>query len=146
MMEQITSLQNPKIKQLLLLHQKSQERRKTGLFVVEGQQELQHCLEAGYEVDTVFYCPALSAGQNQGDRLFDVNCKFNQKPVPMIPRCFEVSREVYEKVAYRGTTEGVIAEVRTRSLQLADLKLGEHPLIVVLESVEKPGNLGAILR
>ena len=79
MMEQITSLQNPKIKQLLLLQQKSQERRKTGLFVVEGQQELQHCLEAGYEVDTVFYCPALSAGQNQGDRLFDVNCKFNQK-------------------------------------------------------------------
>lgn len=146
MMEQITSLQNPKIKQLLLLQQKSSERRKTGLFVVEGQQELQHCLEAGYEVDTVFYCPALSAGQNQGDRLFDVNCKFNQKPVPMIPRCFEVSREVYEKVAYRGTTEGVIAEVRTRSLQLADLKLGEHPLIVVLESVEKPGNLGAILR
>ena len=146
MTEQITSLQNPKIKLLTALQQKSSERRKAGLFVVEGQQELQHCINAGYEVDTVFWCPELSAGQNQGDRLFDVNCKFNQKPVPLIPRCFEVSREVYERVAYRGTTEGVIAEVRSKSLRLEDLQLGEHPLIVVLESVEKPGNLGAVLR
>ena len=129
-MEQLTSLQNPKIKQLLLLQQKSSERRKTGLFVVEGQQELSHCQHAGYEIDTIFYCPALVP---------DFQCLANV-------RCFEVSREVYEKVAYRGSTEGVIAEVRTKSLQLEDLKLGEHPLIVVLESVEKPGNLGAILR
>ena len=145
-MEQITSLQNPKIKLLTALQQKSSERRKQGLFVVEGQQELQHCINAGYEVDTVFWCPELSAGQNQGDRLFDVNCKFNQKPVPLIPRCFEVSREVYAKVAYRGSTEGVIAEVRTKTLRLEDLRLGDSPLIVVLESVEKPGNLGAVLR
>ena len=129
-MEQLTSLQNPKIKQLLLLQQKSSERRKTGLFVVEGQQELSHCQHAGYEIDTIFYCPALVS---------DFQCPANV-------RCFEVSREVYEKVAYRGSTEGVIAEVRTKSLQLEDLKLGNSPLIVVLESVEKPGNLGAILR
>ena len=129
-MEQITSLQNPKIKQLLLLQQKSSERRKTGLFVVEGQQELSHCQHAGYEIDTIFWCPVLMP---------DFQCPANV-------RCFEVSREVYEKVAYRGSTEGVIAEVRTKSLQLEDLKLGNHPLIVVLESVEKPGNLGAVLR
>ena len=142
MMEQITSLQNPKIKQLLLLQQKSSERRKTGLFVVEGQQELQHCMEAGYEVDTVFWCPALSADASAEKPLSTLASQGDRHSV----RCFEVSREVYEKVAYRGSTEGVIAEVRTRSLQLDDLKLGEHPLIVVLESVEKPGNLGAILR
>ena len=129
-MEQITSLQNPKIKQLLLLQQKSSERRKTGLFVVEGQQELSHCQHAGYEIDTIFWCPSLMPA---------FQCPANV-------RCFEVSHEVYEKVAYRGSTEGVIAEVRTKSLQLEDLKLGNHPLIVVLESVEKPGNLGAILR
>ena len=129
MIEIITSIQNPKIKLLLALQQKSSERRKAGLFVVEGRQELQHCISAGYEVDTVFYCPELTS---QGDR-------------PSV-RCFEVSREVYEKVAYRGTTEGVIAEVRTKSLRLEDLQLGENPLIVVLESVEKPGNLGAVLR
>lgn len=129
-MEQITSLQNPKIKQLLLLQQKSSERRKTGLFVVEGQQELSHCQHADYEIDTIFWCPSLMPA---------FQCPANV-------RCFEVSHQVYEKVAYRGSTEGVIAEVRTKSLQLEDLKLGNHPLIVVLESVEKPGNLGAILR
>jgi TrmH family RNA methyltransferase len=130
MTETITSLQNPKIKQLLVLQQKSSERRKTGLFVVEGQQEMAHCLHAGYEVDTVFYCPSL---------LPDFQ-------IPQHARCFEVSREVYEKVAYRGSTEGVIAEVKTKHLSLDDLTLSSHPLIVVLESVEKPGNLGAILR
>ena len=134
-MEQITSLQNPKVKQLLLLQQKSQERRKTGLFVVEGQQELQHCVDAGYELDTVFYCPEIGGGDLATEPLGTAGTRF-----------FQVSPEIYAKVAYRGTTEGVIAEVRQRSLQLVDLNLGDHPLIVVLESVEKPGNLGAILR
>jgi TrmH family RNA methyltransferase len=132
MTEQITSLQNPKIKLLTALQQKSSERRRTGLFVVEGQQELQHCIRAGYEVDTVFWCPEL--------------CPAVLPPEAGAARCFQVSPDVYAKVAYRGSTEGVIAEVRTRTLRLDDLKLGEHPLIVVLESVEKPGNLGAVLR
>ena len=132
MTEQITSLHNPKIKLLTALQQKSSERRRTGLFVVEGQQELQHCIRAGYEVDTVFWCPEL--------------CPAVLPPEAGAARCFQVSPDVYAKVAYRGSTEGVIAEVRTRTLRLDDLKLGEHPLIVVLESVEKPGNLGAVLR
>ena len=130
-MEQITSLQNPKVKRLVALQQKSGERRREGLFVVEGRQELQHCISAGFEVDTVFYCPELPGGEAPG---------------VVGARCFAVTREVYERVAYRGTTEGVIAEVRTRTLTLQDLRLPERPLIVVLESVEKPGNLGAVLR
>ena len=127
MTETITSAQNPKVKKLLALQQKSSERRESGLFVVEGRRELQHCIEAGYEIDSVF-----SLG-----------------PVDYAPKgakVFEVSPEVYEKIAYRGSTEGVIAEVRTKNLSLNDLKLGENPLIVVLESVEKPGTLGAVLR
>ena len=140
MIETITSIQNPKIKLLTALQQKSSERRKAGLFVVEGQQELQHCINAGYEIDTIFYCPELTS---QGDR---PSVSLTSHGVCPPVRCFEVSPDVYAKVAYRGTTEGVIAEVRTKSLRLEDLKLGEHPLIVVLESVEKPGNLGAILR
>jgi TrmH family RNA methyltransferase len=128
MIEQITSIQNPKVKLLMALQQKSSERRKAGLFVVEGQQELQHCLHAGYEIDTVFYCPELGGEAPDGIR------------------SFAVTKTVYEKIAYRGSTEGVIAEVRTKSLRLDDLNLNEHPLIVVLESVEKPGNLGAVLR
>lgn len=127
MHEIITSAQNPKIKKLLALQQKSSERRECGLFVVEGRRELQHCIEAGYVVDTVFTLDAQAA-------------------LPAGVKVFEVSPEVYEKIAYRGGTEGIIAEVRTRNLSLDDLELRENPLIVVLESVEKPGNLGAVLR
>lgn len=135
-METITSAQNPKIKKLLALQQKSSERRKEGLFVVEGQRELMHCINAGLEVDTVFLCPEIcdSASDWQGG---------NVRPDC---RVYEVSRAIYDKIAYRGGTEGIMAEVRTRHLSLSDLHLSEHPLIVVLESVEKPGNLGAILR
>lgn len=133
-MEMITSVQNPKVKQLLLLQQKSSERKKTGLFVVEGRRELMHCLEAGYELDTVFVCSQLETGV---------------EPMPTLPsgvRLLEVSKAVYEKIAYRGSTEGVVAVVRSRQLRLSDLSLGPHPLIVVVERVEKPGNLGAVLR
>ena len=134
MIETITSAQNPKIKLLLQLQQKSAERRKAGLFVVEGRRELMHCLEAGFVVDTIFWCPSVEVAT---------------EPMPQLPdgvRVFEVSKEVYEKIAYRGSTEGVIAEVKTRQLTLDDLQLPEQPLLVVLERVEKPGNLGAILR
>ena len=61
-------------------------------------------------------------------------------------QCVKVSASLYERIAYRGSTEGVIALVRSRSLTLADLQLGEAPLVMVLERVEKPGNLGAVLR
>lgn len=61
-------------------------------------------------------------------------------------RIFEISKEIYQKVAYREGTEGIIAEVRAKEKRLEDLKLKENPLVVVLESVEKPGNLGAVLR
>ena len=108
-MDILTSIQNPKIKHLLALQQKSSERRKAGLFVVEGRRELMHCLKAGYEVDTIFWCPSVEVGT---------------EPLPALPagvRVFEVSREVYEKIAYRGSTEGIVAEVRTRTLQLTDL-------------------------
>ncbi len=125
----ITSVQNPKIKHLLLLQQKSAERRKEGLFVVEGLRELCHCIEAGYEPDTVFYCPEILQGE-----------------LPPAGNRIAVSKTVYERIAYRGTTEGVVAQIKTRKTTLDDLKLPKNPLIVVLESVEKPGNLGAILR
>ena len=134
MTEKITSTQNPKIKRLQALQQKSSERRQSGLFVVEGRRELMHCIETGFTIDTVFWCPDVEGGT---------------EPLPSWPsdtRLYEVSKEVYEKVAYRGSTEGVIAEVRTRQLTLEELQLSERPLIVVVERVEKPGNLGAILR
>ncbi len=141
----ITSHQNPKIKSLLSLQQKSSERRKSGLFVVEGRRELLHCIEAGYQIDTIFFCSDLTTEGGvhpegyqlvvDGEAYIIGGCK-----------CFDVSKDIYNKVAYRGGTEGIIAEVRVRTTTLSDLQLPSNPLIVVLESVEKPGNLGAILR
>ena len=129
----ISSLQNPKVKQLLLLQQKSSERRKAGLFVVEGERELRHCLNAGYEMDSVFLCPSLHPTPN------------THHPTPNT-HVYEVSPQVYEKIAYRGSTEGIVAVIKSKTLHLEDLQLPGNPLIVVLESVEKPGNLGAVLR
>ena len=145
----ITSVQNPKVKHLLLLQQKSAERRKTGLFVVEGQRELQHCMDAGYEIDSVFYCPELATLHPLPSTLHPSPVTLHPSPVTLhLPpsTLHQVSPQVYEKIAYRGSTEGVVALVRTRSRHLEDLQLSEQPLIVVLERVEKPGNLGAVLR
>ncbi len=137
----ITSAQNPKIKKLQQLQQKSSERRKEGLFVVEGVRELLHCLSVGYEVDTLFYCPSI-LGEGVGEDSDEARVRELLERV----RHFAVSPEVYAKIAYRESTEGVVAEMKVKQHRLTDLHLPEHPLIVVLESVEKPGNLGAILR
>lgn len=123
----ITSVKNALIKQVVQLQVKSQERRQQGLFVVEGRRELMHCQEAGYEIDTLIICP----DEYQGD----------------VPEgAVTVSPLVYERIAVRGTTEGAVALVRERKTTLNDLQLPEKPLLMVLERVEKPGNLGAILR
>ena len=130
-MEVITSAQNPKIKFLLELQQKSQERRKSGLFVVEGRREIERCINNGYVVDTLFWCPEIFG---------------EEEPRADGARIFQVSPDIYNKVAYRGGTEGVIAEVVARQLTLEDIKLQKRALVVVMESVEKPGNVGAVLR
>jgi TrmH family RNA methyltransferase len=112
------------------LQQKSSLRREEGLFVVEGQREIEHCMASGYEVVEVFTVDGLR---------FTVD-----SPVT------RVSPQVYEKMAYRGSTEGMIAIVKAKdhSISSVNRKLlsVNNPLVVVLESVEKPGNLGAILR
>lgn len=131
MTEQLTSMQNPKVRRLLELQQKSSERRKRGLFVVEGRRELQRCISRGYQVDTLFWCPAIFGAE---------------EPQVEGARVYQVTADIYNKVAYRGGTEGIIAEVVARQTTLADLQLQESPLVVVLESVEKPGNVGAVLR
>ncbi len=128
--ELLTSAANPKIKRLLALRQKASERRGSALFTVEGRRELEHCLEAGYEPDTIFICPEMTVGI----------C------LPHGCRICRVSRELYAKIACREGTEGIIAEVKAREHRLEGLRLGENPLIAVLESVEKPGNIGAVLR
>ena len=120
----ITSVQNARIKHVVALQQKSSLRREEGLFVVEGQREIEHCIACGYEVVELFVLDGLDVERDH----------------------FVVTPQVYEKMAYRGSTEGMIGVARCKEHRLKNLHLKENPLLVVLESVEKPGNLGAILR
>ena len=169
--ESVSSAQNRKVKTLLALQEKARLRKEMGLFVVEGRRELEHCVRASFEIDTLFYCPEI-AGLGIGTTLPETSfgplpSKLGPLPLTM-PRVarfqgeesqsqnleilekagqiVEVTREIYEKIAYRGGTEGMIAEVKVREMGLEDLELPENPLVVVLEGVEKPGNLGAVLR
>ncbi|MXN90429.1 RNA methyltransferase [Flavobacterium sp. Sd200] len=133
-MKQITSTQNPYIKQLVQLQEKAKARRQTGTFLIEGQRELQLARKGGYEIDTVLFVP---------DMLNEAQLS------PLAGReaeLIEINREVYQKLAYRDTTEGVIAIAKTKSLSLDDLELGNNPLVLIAEATEKPGNLGALLR
>ena len=136
--EPITSAQNPKVKTLLELQEKSKARRREGLFVVEGARELLHCISTGYSVHSLFVCMDILSEE----ALDEIMAALAGKTFG----CFSIPKHIYEKVAYRGSTEGVIAELRCKSHSLEDLNMKENPLVVVLESVEKPGNLGAILR
>lgn len=140
--ENITSAQNAKIKELLALQEKSKERRRKGLFVVEGRREIIHCVEAGYEPHTFFICRDIITEKEFDSILGAVEENF----CGMTCQIIEIPQHLYDKVAYRGGTEGVIAEMHCKEMNLESLKLKENPLVVVLESVEKPGNLGAVLR
>ena len=122
----ITSVQNARIKHVVALQQKSSLRREEGLLVVEGQREIEHCIACGYEIEELFVLNTISYTGHSPATL--------------------VSPQVYEKMAYRESTEGIIAVAKTKQHRLKDLSLKDNPLIVVLERVEKPGNLGAILR
>lgn len=131
----ISSTQNPRIKNIIHLIEKSSERRKQQLIVVEGAREVSLALNSNCVLDTLFYCKEL---------LRD-NDFFHALTVGE-GRRFEVSRQVFGKIAFRENSDGLVALMRPVFLELKDIRLSENPLIIVLESIEKPGNLGAILR
>lgn len=133
-MKQITSVQNPFIKSLIQLQEKAKIRKQTGTFLIEGKREIELALKGSYELETVLFLPEIISEEQ-------INKLTNQQL-----NIIEISKEVYQKIAYRDSTEGIIAVAKSKSLQLSDLKLKENPLILVLESIEKPGNIGAMLR
>ncbi|MDD7884917.1 RNA methyltransferase [Flavivirga sp. 57AJ16] len=134
-MKEITSIQNSYIKQLTHLKDKSRERRKTGLFLIEGVREISLALKGDYEVETIIFYPDL----------FSVE-QLNELTNQQINR-IEVSKEVYQKLAYRETTEGILAVAKSKNHDITNLKFKtKHPLVLVAEAPEKPGNIGAILR
>jgi TrmH family RNA methyltransferase len=130
-MKQITSGQNPFIKSLIQLQEKAKARKQSGSFLIEGMREIELAIKGNYEIETILFLPEL-VSNNQITKLTD-------NPI-------EISKEVYQKLAYRDTTEGILAVAKTKSHQLSDLKLPKNPLILVMEAIEKPGNIGAILR
>ncbi len=138
--DRITSLHNPRVKDALRLQEKSAERRRQGLTLVEGYRELTNARQAGWAVATLFVCEELAGPEITHELL---------TPAQQPPRPYEylpVSAAVFAKLAVRERSDGVLAVLRTPSYSLAGLQLPDNPLVIVLEAVEKPGNLGAILR
>ena len=134
-MKQISSTQNSYIKDLLKLQDKSRERKKKGLFLIEGQREISLAIKGNYQIDTILFVPEMFSKENLS------------KVQQHTSLCIEITKEVYQKLAYRDTTEGVIAVVKSTNYSLNTINFKTTtPLILVLEGIEKPGNIGAMLR
>ena len=126
----ITSLQNPRVKHIVKLRDDKRQRKEDGLMLVEGYDEIQLAFSAGHRPRTLISAPELVARQITG-----INAE-----------SISVNHAVFEKISYRENPDGWLGVFPIPQTSLADLKLSQSPLIVVAESVEKPGNLGAILR
>ena len=133
--ERLTSAQNPRIKELILLGTKARERRASGLFVTEGVRECVRAIEAGVQPQTVFCCPEYL--RDEAAEAVINGCG---------ARRYDLSPALYDHVAYRGGVEGIICIMRDPKRSLDTLTPRENPLILVLEGIEKPGNVGAMLR
>lgn len=134
--KQIRSSQNPLIKKILLLQSKSRERKKLGTFIVEGLREIQLAKEGKYQFETILFC----------DQLIKEIDLQELKQKNRTTEFIEISLEIYQKIAHRKTTEGLVAVAFARDHATKDLVLSSNPLILVAEAPEKPGNLGALFR
>jgi len=134
-MKEITSIQNSYIKSLLKLQDKPRERKKQGLFIIEGKREISLAISSRYEFDTILFYPEIIS---EKEILHLFNANVNR---------IEISKEVYQRLAYRDSTEGIIAVTKVKDFSLLNIQFkNNNPLILVAESIEKPGNMGALLR
>lgn len=131
--ELITSIQNPKIKNFLAL-EKSRERREQNLFTIEGMPEIQQACAAGYVIQHLFFCEEIVSEKN----IISIQPEARQRTA--------VSAAVFQKMAVRENSGGAAAIAVQKVHDLNSVKLSANPLLLVMESVEKPGNLGAVLR
>ncbi len=136
MPDPINSPSNPRIRNILKLQANSRERRNQNLFVIEGFREISRAIDSGIEITELFVCPELDK-QGRSEALVAGAKKFIVT---------EMSANAFSRVAYRDGSDGLIALAVPGNLHLDDLKLNINPIILILESVEKPGNLGAIMR
>lgn len=137
-MKKIDSVHNQLIKDLLKLQEKSALRKKEGLFLIEGFREVELAIEGNYTIKQLLYCTSIIDKQKVSTLRLDLNTKVE---------IIEISIEVYQKLAYRTSTEGIIAVAVSKDLSVASLVFTtENPLILIAEAPEKPGNIGALLR
>jgi TrmH family RNA methyltransferase len=135
MNKHISSLQNPLVKQWITLKEKSRSRKRTGLFLIEGFRETRLAINGGYAIESIIFNPDLISIE-----------KINQLNAPSA-ELIEVTSEVYQRLAYRETTQGTIAISRSKDLSLDNLSIkNPNPLVLVAEAPEKPGNIGALFR
>ena len=135
MYKEITSIQNPLIKEILSLQEKSRSRKNSGLFCIEGKREISLALKGSYQLFKILFC----------ETIFDVNelGLYDIENTEII----KISKEVYQKIAHRDTTEGIIAIAKSEDLTLQKITFkNKNPLVLVAEAPEKPGNIGALLR
>lgn len=135
-LQKITSTQNQLIKNLVKLREK-RARQKSQTFLVEGAREISRALASGYELNDLFIYPDLV--QNE-DRELIQSIDGNKT------RVYEINKECFGKIAIREERDGLMAVFQQKHFCLKDLKFKSAPLIVALEHLEKPGNLGAVLR
>jgi RNA methyltransferase, TrmH family len=138
---EITSLANPRVKQLVALRRR-RAREHSDVMLVEGQAEIELALAAGVRPATLYYCPAL-----HGPGLASpVALPLAERAAALGAEIIEVSRPVFEKVSYREGPDGWLAVMPAVPTDLGRLDPGPCPLVLVCAGLEKPGNLGAILR
>jgi len=135
--EKITSLQNPRVKQLVKLRDR-RPRDEAGVFIVEGYREIRRALEKKVPLREVYYAPEWFLGENEPALLAGAAAAGAQ--------LFELPKNVFAKVAYRERPDGLLAVAPQWHRTLADLTLPASPFLLVVEAIEKPGNLGTILR
>jgi len=136
MPDPILSPTNPRIRNIVKLQASSRDRRQQNLFVIEGYREISRAMVSGIIIKELYVCYELDQ-QGMSEELIG-----NDNTIDV----FEVGKAAFARIAYREGSDGLIALAEPKYLSLDDLQLGTNPLILVLESVEKPGNLGAIMR
>ena len=133
----ITSVKNPRVQQAVKLRDR-RGRERAGLTIIDGLREIRQGLEHGIEMVTAFVCAEDAASES----CRELASRLEQAGAQLLP----VSAHVYDKLAFGQRREGMVAVARTREQSLSDLQPIDASLIAVLDALEKPGNIGAILR
>ncbi len=133
----ITSSQNKLIKEVISLQTKSKERRKSKTIVIEGKKEINLAVRAGVKLIKILFCSEIISFNEVEEIVKDQITALD---------IYEVSEPVFAKISYRETTGGVVALAEMPEKSIDELKVNSQSVFIILESVEKPGNLGAICR